>query len=296
MTKSNESDDFFKNYSLPAEYKEIHDSLALFGLGEKEIAVYLTLMVRGIMKATDVSKDLGMHRLDVYNALKTLQSKEFVTATLSRPMSFEAAPFEKILEIIKVKFEEEAKIRTASISKLQAIGRSIIDHQSREHAEEHSYENLLVLSGRRSISERWTRLIESATREIIIVATSKGISQMLLIQSLDIIYDKARSGLKVRIFTPVSRENAEHLKMIAKEVRHLVTSGSGGVCVVDESKAMMIVESPPAQSDSFRGARMDNAIVTNSTSMAAMLRTLFFVGWDTSPTLEEEVGKITVRK
>jgi sugar-specific transcriptional regulator TrmB len=297
LTKNNEFDTPSKNYALPAEYQEIHDALALFGLGEKEITIYVMLLLRGAMKAKDLSKDVGMHRLDVYNALKVLQSEEFVSGTLSRPMSFKAAPFEKILETLKRKYEEDSRNKASSILRLESIGKSIAEYQKKVlRTEERDDENLLVLSGRKAISERWTRLIASASKEIIIAATAKGTSQILLIQSLDTIYEKTRAGLNVRIFTPISNENVEQLKIIEKEVRHLATSGSGGVCVVDESHAMMIVESPPAQSESFRRTREDNAIVTNSTSMAAMLRTLFFVGWDTSPTLEEQVGRISIMK
>jgi sugar-specific transcriptional regulator TrmB len=295
LTNNNEFD-ASKHHPFPTEYQEIHDALAQFGLGEKEIMIYLALLFRGATKATELSKDLGMHRLDVYNALKVLQSEEFVSATLSRPMSFKAAPFVKILETLKKKFDEDSKSKADSILRLESLGKSITEYQKRAtQREEREYDNLLVLSGRKSIGERWTKLISSASNEIIIAATAKGISQRLLIQPLDTICEKARAGLNVRIFTPVTHENEEQLKIIEKQVRHLVTSGSGGVCVVDESQAMVIVESPPVQKDSFKHAREDNAIVTNSTSMAAMLRTLFFVGWDTSPTLREQVENLDAK-
>ncbi len=271
----------------------LRGAFVLFGLTEKEVEVYIILLVRGLMKATEISRSLGMHRLDVYNALRILQQKEIVSATFSRPMSFKAEPMDKVLDIVRKKFEEESEERKKALSNLESAKDLISEVLNKNKRIPEESETLQIISGRKAISQRWQRVIASANAEILIATTSEGTARFLLTQAIDAIRERMQHGVTVRIFTPVSSKNIAPIKEIEREVRHLTTTGSGGLCVVDESQAVIVIETALHSEDS-REVVEDNAIHTTSKSMAAMLRTLFFVGWDTSPTVQEQLGKMVL--
>jgi sugar-specific transcriptional regulator TrmB len=252
------------------------------------------LLVRGMMKATEISRSLEMHRLDVYNALRILQQREIVTATLSRPMSFKAEPLDSVLDIVRKKFEEESEERKRALLLLESSKGLITEALSRSKRFPEESETLQIISGRKAISQRWLRVVASAKAEILIASTSEGTARFLLTEAIDAIKEKMKQGVSVRIFTPVSSKNIAPVKEIESEVRHLTTSGSGGLCVVDESQAVIVIET--ALHGEQSKVVEDNAIYTTSKSMAAMLRTLFFVGWDTSPTVEEQLGRIALAR
>jgi sugar-specific transcriptional regulator TrmB len=89
---------FLSEETLGNEFERLREAFLRFGLSGKETEVYLALVIRGRMKASDLSRELRMHRLDVYNALKSLQAKEVVEASLSKPMTFKASPLNNVIE------------------------------------------------------------------------------------------------------------------------------------------------------------------------------------------------------
>jgi len=99
---------------------------------------------------------------------------------------------------------------------------------------------------------------------------------------------KMKEGVKVRIFTPITQSNTEQFKEVTSEVRHLPSTSSAGVCVVDRKEVMIIPESndnPVTQSSE------ETAILITSLSIVEMFRVLFFVGWDTSPLVGDSVQR-----
>ncbi len=269
-----------------------------FGLGEKETKIYLALIVNGRMKASDLSRRLRMHRLDVYNALKTLQVKEIVEGSLSKPMVFGASPLEIVVQVLRHKHEEEVRRDSEALMMLEdateKVNQLLINRNLDEGEGSSRSERIQILSGRKVINEKWTKLLSSAENEILVVAMEKGAAQALLLNSIDIISEKMKKGVLVRIFTPITKSNAAEIRPIQKEVRHLVTSSSAGLCVVDDKHAMIVTETGD-RNVVLDQKREETAIITDSKSIVDMFRTLFFVGWDTSPLFEETIEKMMTK-
>lgn len=60
----------------------MRDLLISAGLTQNEAEIYLVLLRKGCSSATDVVKELGMHRTSVYNTLARLESKGLVNAVM----------------------------------------------------------------------------------------------------------------------------------------------------------------------------------------------------------------------
>jgi sugar-specific transcriptional regulator TrmB len=275
--------------SFDQQYNAIHSALVENGFSDKESSIYLKLLIYGDTKAGTLARDLKLHRLDVYNALRNLQAKEIVTSTISKPMIFKAAPLQNVVEILKQNQREDLRRRTELINDLsessEKFNRLLNKRKEIDARKGGSSNRIQILSGKRSIAERWSRYLTSAKNELLVATTERGTMQTLLMQSQDSLSARSKNeGLIVKIFTPVSVHTAKSLQDSGLAVRDLVASNSAGLCIVDKEEVMMVTE----QTEDYSAEQFEeSAVVLDSISIVGMIRTMFFVGWDTSPTLEE---------
>lgn len=276
--------------SVQDDHRSLREALVHFGLTEREAAIYLSLVVNGDSKASELAKELGIHRLDIYNALKSLQGKEMVESILSKPMVYRASPLERVVSVIKERQREEQKQAASMVSNLEGATRKIVQLSGTKRSDHDvQSDKIQILSGKKAIKKKWSTMIKHSRKEILIVATERGATQTLLLGSIGTIHSKIRLGLNARIFTPINHFNSARIEKIRKEVRHLATSVSAGLCIIDRSRALIVVE----QTENALGnPEPKAAIMTDSKSIVEMLSTLFFVGWDTSPLFNEVVDSI----
>src|SRR5580700_736826 len=90
-----------ENSNLPDEYANAKEELVILGIPEREASIYFALLVRGESKAGELASKLRLHRLDVYHDLKSLQGRDMVEATTSKPMKFKALPLRMILQTLE---------------------------------------------------------------------------------------------------------------------------------------------------------------------------------------------------
>src|SRR5580658_9298809 len=101
---------------IPEQYKRASEALAELGFSENESKVYLLLLLHGGMKAGEIAKDLGIHRLDVYDILKRMQTKQIVESTISKPMIFNAIPLSETIDHIGAEVREDIDRHVAALA------------------------------------------------------------------------------------------------------------------------------------------------------------------------------------
>jgi sugar-specific transcriptional regulator TrmB len=273
-----------ENSALPNEYNKAKEELVIFGIPEREATIYFALLMRGESKAGELSSYLRLHRLDTYHDLKSLQARNMVEATISKPMKFRALPLDSILEDLKRKNQETNESRTNALLDLEKISKTLAHRTQSQNASE---DKIQIIGGRKSISEKWSSLLSHAQKEILVAVIDKGSAKILLMRGMEEISKKMKAGVSVRIFTPITQSGTDQFKEVASEVRHLDSLTSAGVCIVDKKEVMIIPETT-----GNLGHSDETAIVITSPSIVEMFRILFFVGWDTSP-LTSEMKKET---
>lgn len=82
--------------------------LSSYGLTEAQAKTYYSLLTLGRTSATEVAKELGVHRAEVYRVLRELKDKRLVTELKGRPSLYSPAPPEEALNILLI--EQEKKI------------------------------------------------------------------------------------------------------------------------------------------------------------------------------------------
>lgn len=277
------------NSPFLSAYQTTIEALETLGLTGREASVYVTILLKQQMKAGEIARDLKIHRLDAYNILKSLQEKDMVTATLSKPMVFKAVPIESVINLLNVKHAENIRKASDALDELDHSSKRLADFLDRiDRDDRETNDKLQVLSGRKTMNERWSRLLSSAESEILIAATEKDTAQFLVSSVADIIALKRQSGVKVNVYTPVTKSNADQFLSFREHVRHLRASSSAGLCVIDRKTVMMVLVYPGQ--NPIISKKDETAVLINSRSIGEILGTLFFVGWDTSPLIEEPIS------
>lgn len=82
------------------------------GLSPNELKCYLALLKIGSASANEISRESGVHRVSIYDALRGLREKGLVSQIMkANRLLFEAGNPEKIFEIIEKKEDELQKAR-----------------------------------------------------------------------------------------------------------------------------------------------------------------------------------------
>lgn len=83
-----------------------------FGLARSDAEVYIYLAKKGPKREEDLSSAFKMTEQELYSALKNLQNKGIVTATVEQSALFSAIAFEKVLAIfVKANIEQACAVQ-----------------------------------------------------------------------------------------------------------------------------------------------------------------------------------------
>ena len=84
----------------------MEQELREFGLSDNEIKIYLSLLRRGVMSPTEISKETGFARPYVYDVLQRLQEKGVAgTIVRNQKRCFTAVPPNQLVELSKQRLE-----------------------------------------------------------------------------------------------------------------------------------------------------------------------------------------------
>jgi sugar-specific transcriptional regulator TrmB len=79
------------------------------GLRRLDAEVYVFLVTHGPIKRKKLATTLTLSNQQLYRSLKNLQIRGMITTTEKRPCQFSAVPFEKVLDLLSMKKEGQAK-------------------------------------------------------------------------------------------------------------------------------------------------------------------------------------------
>lgn len=145
------------------------------GLKEYEAKCYVALarMPSGTAKAVSQTSDVPRTR--VYEAVKVLESKGLVEVQHSSPQEFRAVPIAEAAETLR----EEYVTRTSEL--VDAV--EAIEPAATESAPEDAHE-VWTLAGESAIGTRTREFVESAEREVLLVAGSEAACSDALVDAL----------------------------------------------------------------------------------------------------------------
>ncbi len=182
---------------------KVKDELEKFGLTTREAKIYLHLARFGPRKANKIAEELKTHRTETYHALTSLQNKKIVTATLERPISFIALPFEKAIEKI-IKLEKErvtlAEKRSQHVFELWRSLPESID-------KEIPIKQFQIFEGIDQAYGKMNEIQRNIESEVCVMASKMNLARLDQEGFLDRLKDMAKkSGITIRLLVDIESE------------------------------------------------------------------------------------------
>lgn len=195
--------------------KTILIALKNFGLGDKEVEVYILLAKRGPLKGTEIAKQIKRSKGQVYRILKNLQKKGFVEVTLEHPKRFIAITFEKTIEMLaKAKRDELARIEDSTkdlLNDWKKISKTEV---------EPSLEKFTVIEGNKKIHQKIADMLEKTESNLSATTTLSDLVRAEQFGVFDSAYTHPRRyTIKFRFLTELNKQNLKAIKLLKPKLK-----------------------------------------------------------------------------
>jgi len=275
--------------------EKVLKTLEGLGITQPDAHIYILLGKKGPQKAVDIAIHLKLSKQTAYRAIKNLQSKGLITATIEHPARFSAVPFEKVLDMfVKEKMEEVHRIKQDKKTLLndwQSIAISEAGDRSPRFA---------VIEGRRYIYPRLKQMIEDAESELSIVSTGQGIVRADQFGLLDAAFEHSlKTNTKARLITEVSKENRPAIKTLLKKTHkksgfegrtpELGLGSMSRMIIRDDAEVLFFVNQI---SDQPGISSEDLALWTNSKAIVNSFKVVFEGLWQNSTDIQSKITEL----
>lgn len=134
--------------------KEPLIELSDYCLTEAQAKTYYSLLTLGRTSATEVAKELGVHRAEVYRVLRELKDKRLVTELKGRPSLYSPAPPEEAVNILLI--EQEKKIE-----RLRENQQKLVEWLSSQIEAKKAKPSVLVIDDDKTIRRTITEILQA---------------------------------------------------------------------------------------------------------------------------------------
>lgn len=234
--------------------------LLSYGFSEYQARVYLALLEYPAMNAGALAKVAGVPRNRLYEVLEELQSLGLVEILLGETRLYRARPLAEYLDRRVV----ELKGRIGEIeSRREYLALAFQPPAHEEPAELESGATRAVL-GRRAVAREIERLIDTAKRSLVVVASAGGAERVVrhLMKSADAI---VANRLEVEVYLPRSAQRAGGVERMGEGLVgavHWLDTPLGSLVFAADEREILIVQ--PVPDDERLAAGRDFAILSTN--------------------------------
>jgi sugar-specific transcriptional regulator TrmB len=211
--------------------EEAKKTLHELGLTAYETAVYLSLVERGVMTASDVSDSANVPFSKVYEVLNCLERKGWIDVERGRPSRYFAKAPSEALEATRRGFEERMQGWTRTFEEeLQPL------YEKRELREK---PDVWILRGEASVLAKLQEMLGKAHREVMVAAPIfvRGLAE----KALPLLVSLRMVDVKVLLMVADELENWELERLGSTvEIRRRSNLFGGGV-IVDGEEALLFL-------------------------------------------------------
>lgn len=154
---------------------ELIKDMTDIGLTEYEAKVYVNLLKRDSFTAAEIANASGVPRSKVYEILKHLCEKSFVTEILGRVKKYTAVSPEQGFAILKKQQEEEFLMKNKQMTKLS---KQLLEFYGKRENSNGPLDYIQVLRDKRAINSKIISLMENAKEEVLFFNKSPYISRI----------------------------------------------------------------------------------------------------------------------
>jgi sugar-specific transcriptional regulator TrmB len=242
------------------EYK-----LLKFGLTPLQSKIYLWLIFSGPANASNIIRDLNIHRADVYRVLRSLASKGVIEINMANPTIYSAISISKSLGILLR--DEERKfsdLRTLSGELVESINDRIssLSKSNLSNPFGRIFHSSFRLKFGVQVVEMWKEMLNDANEEVMRVWSKFGITYHSEEGLMEEYARCARRGVKIRAITDIDEQSADLVTKYSEfvEFRHkIIEISSLRYTVIDRKEVFVSTTSAPKRTNDFAALWTDNA-------------------------------------
>lgn len=272
--------------------QNIADRLVVLGLTKDEAALYVRLHMLGSAKASDLAAECGIRRSEVYRTLQNLVQRGYVSATLSRPTQFEAAPPERLFEQVFAQYETAWETVAREKPELMAGFAALRGAGATERASKNTFK---LLQGRLEGLRAAEELLRGAQRSVRVLATGPGASLGDVPDFWDLALRRAHDGLRVEALLPampgpLARADAPTAGF---EVRKPKLDRAVQCLLIDDAEVLTWLVTEPT---TRRNAQSDVVVHSDAPGFVDAYVSLFELAWPRAGALAVEVRPVNGSK
>lgn len=190
--------------------EEIENTLQKLGLSKNEIRVYIYLARTGMLKASDISEVISLHRTETYRILRDLEKMGLVSSVFEKPLKFVATPFDKTLDLLinskKLRLQLLERKKKDLVDLWISLPKAEVEYVKREVFQ--------ILEGEEQINLKADEILTKTEREIWVFASDSDISRFYHSGFLDRLERTEKKDLSVRLLTNSSAKSYFFVKKL----------------------------------------------------------------------------------
>ena len=247
-----------------------------FALNLYEAKIWTALLSRGVSTAGELADIGNVPRSRAYDILESLEKKGFVVMKLGKPIKYIAVDPKEVVvraqRLMRDNAEEHVKqlenLRTTDVSKELEL----LYKQGIEFVEPTDLAG--AIRSRHNIYSHLDQMIRGAEKSVVLMTTAKGLVKKAEI--LKPVFERLKKkGIKIRIATQITKENAMIAKDLAKvaEVRN-VEKINARFCLVDGKELTFMVMNDENVHPSY-----DVGVWVKTPYFVSALESMFDMAW-----------------
>lgn len=263
-----------------------------FGLSEKEAQLYIFLGKHSPLGIGTISKQLRMHKGQVYRLLKNLQKKGLVEASLEYPTRYLTVPFEKVIDGF-------VKSRREEIALIEKEKNDLLDEWKniRKIELDSSIERFNVIEGEKKIFHKISQMIKETKEELVSIAS---VYELLRGERYGIFEEVSNhplnSKIRIQLLTQLTNDDLKAIKFLLNKIDFTFAFRAKDpysssfvfprMVIKDHNEILLIISSDNGQSSKNN---IETALITNCQSIIESFSGVFQDLWRKSVEIEKRI-------
>ena len=254
------------------------NALHRLGLTEYEARIYLVLVKRGPIKASELSFFGQIPRTKTYGAINELQRKGLLNIIDGKPEVYSAVSPGEVLMPLVNKLSRE-------LTEAEAIVESLmLTFETNKYVKRegpHEAGGFWEVQGRAGIFNKLTQIFNDAEKTVNYCTSATGLIRAYKVHS-DVLEKLGKKGVGVHLLAPVDSENASVAREISEILElKVLDKPFGQNFVTVDGRELVVIETLPEDLRTDQGA--DRGVWTTNRLMVDLHDQLFARLWDSVP-------------
>ena len=258
----------------------IENALAKLGLSKNEIRVYTYLARTGMLKASEISEVISLHRTETYRILRDLEKIGLVSSVFEKPLKFVATPFEKTLDILI----DSKRLRLQLLERKKRDLVSLWISLPKAEVELSKKEVFQILEGEEQINRKAEEILEKSKSEVCVFASDSDIAHFYHAGLLDKLERIEKKDFSVRLLandSPKSKFFIKELKLNGVRSSAACPSDLSSFIIVDQEQLLFLINKNGQPREDIEKKREKlGALWTNYEAFIKALSALFSELWN----------------